>query len=65
MNPGDEIMVLAWWANRKPIRCEVRTVWENMVAVKPLEGNPHMRHVPKDDIVGGASENHGAQNDED
>lgn len=50
---GQEVVVRAWWAKGKPVRCSLgsRIDAENCY-VRPMEGNPHSRWVKLTDIVG-------------
>jgi hypothetical protein len=51
---GQQITVLAWWAKRAPVKCEIRELWskfDNLLTVQPLEGNPHLRNVDIKDVV--------------
>lgn len=42
---GEIVLIPAWWNNDEPVLCEVGTVSETGMIVKPKEGNPHSRWV--------------------
>jgi len=48
---GQEIFVKAWWQNGHPVICRISRFYETFIEVRPLEGNPHARHVNIKDIL--------------